>query len=76
MSTLQVANIYFDATGNNKIVYESNTVVFSTNGQEVIGTERIDDLITFVENASIPTANVSEYNITYVNTAPVGYRSC
>jgi hypothetical protein len=73
MSTLQVANIYFDATGINKIVYESNTIVFSTNGQEVIGTTRIDNLITFVENAFNDTTNVSEYKITYVNTAPVGY---
>ena len=65
MSTLQVANVYFDATGNNKIVYASNAITFSTNGQEVISNGRINNLS--------PILVAGEYKMTFVNTAPPGY---
>jgi len=71
MSTLQVANVFFDASGNNKIVYEANTITFSTNGVPAFSSGRINEIIE-----KIPTDfsdPIGGYKLSYNSTIPTDY---
>jgi len=67
MSTLQVANIFFDSLGNNKIVYQNNTIKFLINAQETFSDTRISQAISAVKDA------VGSYKFSYNSTLPTDY---
>jgi hypothetical protein len=75
MSTLQVANVFFDASGNNKITYEANTITFLSGSQEVFSNNRIANVITSVPNVESIAQPIASYRFSANSTAPAGYIS-
>jgi hypothetical protein len=70
MSTLQVANIFFDSTGNNKIVYDNNEITLLNGAQEAFSDSRIDDVLRKGLICDDPTGS---YRISYEPSTPSGY---
>lgn len=70
MSTLQVANIFFDSSGNNKIVYEANAISFVTNAQPAFSDARIGEIF---DTGLYPVDPIGSYRISYNSSVPSGY---
>jgi hypothetical protein len=74
MSTLQVANIHFDALGDNKIIYEANTIQFTQGSQTAISTGRIANTIATISVLpKLIDDPIGSLRISFDNTAPNGY---
>jgi hypothetical protein len=56
MSTLQVANVNFESTANNQLVYSANTLTISVGGANVA----VD-----ISNSLLTTMQLNRYSIFY-----------
>lgn len=73
MSIMQVANIHFDANGNNQIKYANGSLTIISNNTTVFSNTVVDTYAGYVRNSV--TLTPGSYMITTMNTAPSGFVS-